>query len=169
MPAVGVLAGFGLAYAITALVFRAPVPVQPMKVAAAVMIAAAPSAEAVVAAGLVLGAFFLIAGATGVIERLAGWVPEAVTAGLQLGLGGALVWLALARIVQAPVFGTALLALLAVLLLLRPAWPAAVIMLVVGIGADSLLGFVPAARCLPRSRRGPRSTGPDSRRCSTAR
>jgi MFS superfamily sulfate permease-like transporter len=114
-----------------------------MKVAAAVLIASAPPAGTVVAAGLLLGVFFLIAGITGLMERLARWVPEVVTSGLQIGLGGALGWMGLAQIAESPIFGLALLALLMVLLWLRPSWPVAVIMLALGIGGGVAFGLVP--------------------------
>ncbi|MEX2576711.1 MAG: putative sulfate/molybdate transporter [Halofilum sp. (in: g-proteobacteria)] len=143
LPASGVLTGFGLAYALSALVYRAPIPVQPMKVAAAVLLATTPPVETVVAAGLVLGGFFLVAGASGLIGRIAAWIPETVTAGLQIGLGGTLGWMALTQIAQAPAFGLVLLLAMAALLWLRPQWPVAVILLVGGIGVGVLLGLVP--------------------------
>ncbi len=43
LPATGILVGFGLAYGLAATVYRAPMAVQPMKVAAAVLIASAPA------------------------------------------------------------------------------------------------------------------------------
>lgn len=143
LPAAGVLVAFGLAYALTAWVYRAPVPVQPMKVAAAVLVTAAPAPDTVIAAGLVLAAFFLVAGASGAVERLARLIPAAVTAALQVGLGASLTWLALTRLADTPAFAAALLALLALLLALRPGWPAAVVLLAVGVVGGHALGLVP--------------------------
>ncbi len=149
LPAPGVLAGFGLAYGLSAAVYRAPVPVQPMKVAAAVLLASAPPVETVVAAGLLLGPFFLAVGASGLIERIAHWVPGAVTAGLQIGLGVTLAWMALGQMAAAPVFSAGLLAAMVALMWLRPRWPVALIMLAGGIGAGMALGLVPAGSLPP--------------------
>lgn len=143
LPAAGVLVAFGIAYALTAWVYRAPIPVQPMKVAAAVLVTAAPAPDTVVAAGLVLAVFFLLAGASGAVERLARLIPSAVTAALQIGLGASLTWLALTRVAETPAFALALLLLLALLLVMRPGWPVAVILLVAGVAGGHLLELVP--------------------------
>lgn len=162
LPAVGILTGFGLAYGLTAAVYRAPMPVQPMKVAAAVLIASAPAASTVVAAGLLLGIFFLVAGATGLIDRLARWIPETVTAGLQIGLGGTLGWMALTRIAEEPGFGLSLLSLLGLLLWLRPTWPAALILLALGVAGGLAFGLVPGGPLPPPQPAWPTLHWPDA-------
>lgn len=149
LPAAGVLVAFGIAYALTAWVYRAPIPVQPMKVAAAVLVTATPAPDTVIAAGLVLAAFFLVVGASGAVERLARLIPGAVTAALQIGLGASLAWLALTRLAETPVFAAALLGLLALLLLLRPGWPVAIILLVAGVAGGHALGLVPTGPLPP--------------------
>lgn len=143
LGAPGVLAAFGIGYLLTAWVYRAPVPVQPMKVAAAVLITAGATPGTVAGAGFVLAAFFLVAGATGLVARIARWVPDVVTAALQTGLGISLAWLACTQIVVTPGLGAALVALAALLLALRPGWPVAIIVLAAGIGAGHLLGLGP--------------------------
>jgi hypothetical protein len=42
---------------------------------------------AIAGAGIVIGAFFLLLGATGIVSRLARILPSTIAAGLQLGLG----------------------------------------------------------------------------------
>ncbi|MDZ7749496.1 MAG: putative sulfate/molybdate transporter [Halofilum sp. (in: g-proteobacteria)] len=139
----GVFTAFGVAYLLTAAVYRAPIPVQPMKVAAAVAITAGPTPGTMAGAALVLAVFFLVAGATGLIARLAQSVPAVVTAALQVGLGLSLAWIALGQLVATPGLGAALLALLVALLVLRPGWPAAIIVLAGGAAAGGLVGIDP--------------------------
>jgi len=110
----GMLVGFGLFALAVALIYRRPVPVQPMKVVAAVVIAGGAGAPVVEATGLLLGLVLVVLAITGVVSRLARLVPNTVLTGIQLGVG---LYLALAGIrlaVQDPVLGGfALAALLA--------------------------------------------------------
>jgi len=87
MAPFGVLAGFGLFYLATGLVYGLPVAVQPMKAASAAILVEDIAPGSVAACGLVVGVVFLLLGTTGLIQRLARLVPDAVTGGLQLGLG----------------------------------------------------------------------------------
>lgn len=82
-----VLIGFGLFALATALVYRRPVPVQPMKAVAALAITAGLSADAIIASGLLIGVTLVVLAVTGVIERIARLVPHSVLAGVQLGIG----------------------------------------------------------------------------------
>lgn len=88
----GLLLAFGLAYIATGLVYRAPVPVQPMKAAAAVAATQAAAGvaitpEAVCAATLATGVFWLLMGLTGAARRVGEWIGRPVVVGLVLGLG----------------------------------------------------------------------------------
>jgi len=110
----GVLIGFGLFALAVALIYRRPVPVQPMKVVAAVVIAGGAGAPVVAATGLLLGLVLVALAITGTVSRLARVIPKTVLTGIQLGVG---LYLALAGIrltVQDPALGgIALAALLA--------------------------------------------------------
>jgi predicted benzoate:H+ symporter BenE len=75
---VGVLASFGVCYIATGLLYRLPIPVQPMKAVSAVLIASGLSAGEIAAAGLCLGVILLVLGATGAIGRFARIVPPSV-------------------------------------------------------------------------------------------
>jgi len=123
-----VLLGFAAFYVLTALVYRLPIPVQPMKAVAAVLLTAQVSGAELVASGVAIGAVMLLLGTTGWIDRVARAVPQSVLAGLQLGLGLALALVALELLGTAPVAGAAILALL-IGLLLAPRFPAALIAL----------------------------------------
>lgn len=83
----GLLIGFGLFAIITGLIYRLPMPVQPMKLVAALAIAGGLSAPAMMASGMLLGLALVILGASGLIGRMRRLVPRTVLAGLQIALG----------------------------------------------------------------------------------
>ncbi len=154
LPAGSVLAGFGIAYLITAGWYRVPIPVQPMKVAGAVLVTSAPALDAVIGGGLVLALVFLLLGTGNLIARLARLVPPPVIAALQAGLGLSLAWKALEMLAATPLTGFLLASLAAALLLWRPQWPVALIVLGAGLAAlpwigDTAPAAVPAAELMP--------------------
>jgi MFS superfamily sulfate permease-like transporter len=111
-----VVIGFAISYIATALWYRLPIPVQPMKAVAAVLLTAEMTPASLAASGVMIGAVLLILGGTGWIDRLGRLVPQSVLAGLQLGLGVALSLVAFELMGTAPVLGVALVFLLAALL-----------------------------------------------------
>lgn len=134
-----VLAGFALFYIGTAFYYRLPIPVQPMKAVAAVLLTAQMTPASLLASGVMIGAVLLLLGVTGWITRLARLVPQSVLAGLQLGLGSALALLALDLMATAPLVGGLSLAVL--LLALRfPAVPSAPLGLLAAALLAGLLG-----------------------------
>ena len=134
-----VLLGFGIFYIITAIYYRLPIPVQPMKVVAAVVLTTEITAAGLAASGVMIGLALLILGSTGWITRLARLVPQSVLAGLQFGLGLALALVSLDLMATAPAIGLLTLGVL-VALLLAPRYPAALIALAVAIALGQLLG-----------------------------
>lgn len=82
-----VLVGVGALYLIAGLYFRVPVPVQPIKAAAAIAIAHKLPPETIGAAGMVLGASLVVLGATGASKWLAKAFAVPIIRGLQLGVG----------------------------------------------------------------------------------
>jgi len=72
---------------VTGLIYRLPVPVQPMKAVSAVLVTSGLTPCAVAATGIILGIVLLGLGLTGAIDRLARAIPQSVIAGLQLGHG----------------------------------------------------------------------------------
>lgn len=111
----GVLVGFGIFALATALLYRRPVPVQPMKAVAAVVIAGGLGVSEVVASGLLLGVILSVLAAAGAVGRLGRLIPPTVMSGIQLGVGLYLAWAGLKLLAQDPAVG--LLALGLVLLL----------------------------------------------------
>ena len=83
----GVLLGFAVSLIATGLFYGLPIPVQPMKAASAAVLIEPMNPGAIAGAGLVIGAFFLLIGMTGIVSRIARALPSTIAAGLQLGLG----------------------------------------------------------------------------------
>lgn len=137
-----VLAGFGAFYIATAAYYRLPIPVQPMKAVAAVMLATQMSPTTLAISGVMIGVALLIIGLSGWITRLARVVPQSVLAGLQLGLGLVLALVGFELMVAAPAIAFVTMVLL-VGLLFVPRYPSALIALVAAIVLAQILG-VPA-------------------------
>ena len=79
----------GAFYLASGLYFRLPIPVQPLKVVAAIAIAAPDRVTPSVlsATGILMGVFLLILASTGLIDRVAKLFTRPIVRGIQLGLG----------------------------------------------------------------------------------
>jgi SulP family sulfate permease len=87
LNATAVLAGAGAFYLATALIYRLPVPVQPLKAVSAIAIASGLGPPGIAAAGLEIGAVFLLLSITGVADRLRQVFVPPIVRGIQLGIG----------------------------------------------------------------------------------
>jgi MFS superfamily sulfate permease-like transporter len=96
-----VLIMFGLMQFLTALIYRMPMPVQPLKAVAVIVITQKIAPDVLYGGGLAIGIVMLLLTITGGIAWLARVVPRTVIRGLQLGLGLQLSLLALRDYVQA--------------------------------------------------------------------
>jgi len=96
-----VLVMFGGMQVLTGMMYRMPMPVQPLKAMAAVVIAQQASAETLYGGGLAIGVAMLVLVASGLLDWLARVVPKCVVRGLQFGLGLQLASVALGKFVQA--------------------------------------------------------------------
>lgn len=83
----GLLVMLGLANLICGLAYRLPLPVEPMKVIAAVAIAQAWSPSLVYASGFAMGLVWIALGLTGLMRLLAKATPHSVVIGIQVALG----------------------------------------------------------------------------------
>lgn len=133
-----VMLGFAAFYIATAFYYRLPIPVQPMKAVAAVLLTAGIGAGGLAATGVMIGVALLVLGVTGWITRLARIVPQSVLAGLQLGLGLALALVSLHLMTESPVLAAVTVCLLVGLLLI-PRLPSALIALAGAIALAPLL------------------------------
>lgn len=77
----------GLMNVISGLIFRIPMPVQPMKAIAAIAIAEKWEATQIMVAGLGTSVVLLLLALTGLIDWLNRTIPKSVVRGLQLALG----------------------------------------------------------------------------------
>ena len=87
LNATAVFAGAGLFYIASALFFRLPVPVQPLKAVSAIAIASGLGPPGIVAAGLEIGALFVLLSATGLARWLQGLFTRPIIRGIQLSIG----------------------------------------------------------------------------------
>jgi len=145
-----VLAGFAAFYIATGLYYRLPIPVQPMKAVAAVLVTTAIAPGELAVSGVMIGICLVVLGATGWINRLARLVPQSVLAGLQVGLGLSLGLVSLKLLGTAPVAGIALLIVLIATTRL-PKVPSALLVLVLAMVLGSAFGLagMPAAPQAP--------------------
>jgi SulP family sulfate permease len=142
MEPTGILTTFGLFYALSGTFYGVPMAVQPMKAASAAVLIEPMDPGSIAGAGLVIGAFFLLMGVTGVVSRLARVLPGTIAAGLQLGLGLSLAALGIHLIEKQLWFGVAMAAFM--LALMRyPRMPVALVAVVTGIVIGQLLGIAP--------------------------
>jgi hypothetical protein len=133
-----ILLGFATFYIATAAYYRLPIPVQPMKAVAAVLLTTGITPAGLAASGVMIGIALLVLGLTGWITRLARLVPQSVLAGLQLGLGLALGLLSFDLMATAPLVAVVTSGLL-LGFLLAPRYPSALIALAVAIALAPVL------------------------------
>ena len=95
----------GLMNVITGIVFRQPIPVQPMKAIAAVAIAEGLSAGTIASAGMVMGVAVFTLAIFGGVDWIARSIPKPVVRGIQAGVGVKLAWKGLAWLGPLPAIG----------------------------------------------------------------
>jgi MFS superfamily sulfate permease-like transporter len=139
MDPTGLLVMMGLANIVTGLVYRLPMPIEPMKVVAVMAIAQAWAPEKVYAAGITMGAVWLLMGATGAMTHVARWTPKTVVRGIQISLG---VLLAVKGVDMMSGWWVLGIASLLVILLMRQNRyaPAAIVLVGLGIAIIGLRG-----------------------------
>lgn len=101
LDAASVLVMFGLMQILTGVVYRMPMPVQPLKAVAVLVITQKLAPNVIYGAGLGIGVVMLVLALTGLLQWLARVVPKCVVRGIQFGLGVQLVTLALKDYVRA--------------------------------------------------------------------
>ena len=83
----GFLLMMGVANIATGLIYKLPMPIEPMKVLAVVAIAQAWSPSMVYASGFAMGVVWLLFAATGIITWISRLTPNSVIRGIQVALG----------------------------------------------------------------------------------
>lgn len=87
LSATAVLLPAALLYIVAGLVYRLPVPVQPLKAFGAIAIAKGLGPDEIAAGALLMGAIFLVIGTTGLVDLAARAFPRALIRGVQLAVG----------------------------------------------------------------------------------
>lgn len=95
LDAASVLVMYGLMQMMTGLVYQRPMPVQPLKAVATIVIAQKLTGPVIYGGGLAIAVVMLILSLTRSLDWLARIVPKCVVRGIQLGLGINLAMLAL--------------------------------------------------------------------------
>lgn len=94
-----VLIAYGLMHIITALIYGIPMPVQPLKAVAMIVIAQKISPDVIYGGGLAIGIVMLLLTITGLVDVIARYIPKVVVRGIQFGLGLQLSMIALKQYV----------------------------------------------------------------------
>jgi sulfate permease, SulP family len=87
LSATAVLLPAGLLYVAAGLIYRLPVPVQPLKAFGAIAIAQGFGSSEIAAGALLMGATFIVLGASGLLDRVARVFPHPIIRGVQLSVG----------------------------------------------------------------------------------
>ena len=133
---------FGALQILSALLYGLPMPVQPLKAVAALVIAQELAVPVICGAGFAIGVIMLALTLTGLLEGLARLIPKAVVRGIQIGLGLKLALVALGHYI--PAEGGAGLVLAAAAagitagLWSNRRWPAALFVVALGLGYATL-------------------------------
>lgn len=132
-----VLIIFGLMQIFTGFVYKMPMPVQPLKAMATLVISQKIAGNILMGAGLAIGVVMLVLSLTGILGKLTKLVPKSVIRGIQLGLGISLCFLSFKEYISSESlmgYGLALIAFLIVILLIdNKKYPVSLIVIGVGV------------------------------------
>lgn len=138
-----VLIIFGFMQIFTGFVYKMPMPVQPLKAMATLVISQKIAGNILMGAGLAIGVVMLALSLTGILGKITKLVPKSVIRGIQLGLGMSLCFLSFKEYISSDSlmgYGLALVAFLIVILLIdNKKYPVSLI--VIGIGVIYALLF----------------------------
>jgi xanthine/uracil/vitamin C permease (AzgA family) len=137
----GFLVMMGLANIVTGLVYRLPMPIEPMKVLAVVAIAQHWSPSMVYASGFAMGVIWLLFAVTGIMSWIAKITPLSVTRGIQATLGVLLAIEAFKMISTG--WGLGIVSIIIVLVLRENRYaPGAIVLIVLGIAITVIKGQI---------------------------
>ncbi len=142
----------GIANIVTGIIYRLPMPIEPMKVLAVMAIAQHWTPSMVYASGFTMGVVWLFLGLTNIIGFIAKNTPMSVVRGIQIALGVLLAVPAVTMIQGSWALG--LISILVIILLRDSRYaPAAVVLMLMGVGImffkGDLAGLGPLGFSLP--------------------
>lgn len=133
----GLLVMMGLANIVTGIIYRLPMPIEPMKVLAVVAISQRWSPSLIYASGFGTGVIWLVLAFSGLIQKVAAITPRSVVRGVQVTLGIMLAIEGFKMVSTGWILG--LVSIVIVILLRRNKYaPAAIVLMVLGI---AVVGF----------------------------
>lgn len=135
----GILVMMGLANIVTGIVYRLPMPIEPMKVLAVMAIAQGWSPSMIYASGFSMGAIWLILAATNLIGWIAKITPKSVVWGIQVTLGILLASEAIKMLSTWWILGILSIVLVLVFRQNRYA-PAAIVLILLGVAISLING-----------------------------
>jgi MFS superfamily sulfate permease-like transporter len=152
MNPAGFLVMMGLANIVTGLVYRLPLPIEPMKVIAVIAIAQQWPPSMVYAAGVTMGLVWIVFSVTGVVDWIARHTPLSIVRGIQLSLAALLLMQALRMAATGWLLGALALGLIILLRDSRYA-PSGLVVMALGVGISlvrgDLRGLAPPGLQLP--------------------
>jgi len=132
-----VLITYGIMQLLTAFIYGIPMPVQPLKAVAMIVIAQKIGPNIIYGGGLAIGIVMLILTLTGMIDLIAKYIPKVVVRGIQFGLGIQLSMIALKDYVMSDSYPGYLIAgtafVITILLLGNRKYPPAIFVIAAGI------------------------------------
>lgn len=135
----GFLVMMGLANIVTGLVYRLPMPIEPMKVLAVVAIAQKWTPSMIYASGFAMGIIWLLFSITGIMDFIAKVTPQPVIRGIQVALGILLSFQALKMMTGGWVIAIVSILIIIVLRENRYA-PAALVLVLMGLSIMAVKG-----------------------------
>ncbi|KNZ40916.1 putative sulfate/molybdate transporter [Acetobacterium bakii] len=139
MDPVGLLITIGIANIATGIIYRLPMPIEPMKVIAITAIAQRWEPSLIYATGIATGMVWLVLSLSGIMDKLASVVPKSVVRGIQTGLGLLLAFEALKMMGVNWILGAAAFVII-ILLKDNKYFPAALVLILGGIGIMVIQG-----------------------------
>jgi len=137
LDSASVLITYGIMQLLTAFIYGIPMPVQPLKAVAMIVIAQKISPNIIYGGGLAIGIVMLILTLTGMIDLIAKYIPKVVVRGIQFGLGIQLSMIALKDYVLSDSYPGYLIAgiafVITILLLGNRKYPPAIFVIAAGI------------------------------------
>jgi xanthine/uracil/vitamin C permease (AzgA family) len=122
---------------LTAMIYGIPMPVQPLKAVAMIVISQKVASNIIYGGGLAIGIFMLLLSITGLIDLLAKYTPKVVIRGIQFGLGMNLILIALKEYIPSESVSGYTLAIISfvvsLILLGNRKYPPAIFIILLGI------------------------------------
>jgi hypothetical protein len=135
---------FGVFQIFNGLRYGIPMPVQPLKAIAAIMIATKPDVSLLFGSGLSLGLMMLFLNVTGLVSKVDRWMPKGVVRGIQAGLGFSLMTIAVGYVQKDGLAGWVLAAAGVAFVLAmsrRGGFPTALVLVLAGALYAAFLGI----------------------------